>query len=155
MEIKHPISGIKDDLDVDFRSRPPAAGPAPTEDKPTAFQQEAAVAYKKVRDAEKEQIVQGFAGPAKTGFEAEMQARANGGRTPLDVQESAEHYLEETTADPLEVVARMKNDPLPTESSPTSPAPSESATSASAEKATPTPATPSVSASPKSEPKKS
>ncbi|QFG08528.1 hypothetical protein PBI_ASERPROCKY_41 [Gordonia phage ASerpRocky] len=139
MEHKHPISGIKDNLDVDFRTAPPTAGPAAPQI-PTAFQTEFAAQAKAAREAEQKAAeVVAATGPAKTGFEAEMQRQSSGGRTPLGVPESVELSPDGTTepTDPLEVVARMKNEPLQTEPTPSSPAPTESGTPASAEKVTP------------------
>ncbi|AXH68193.1 hypothetical protein SEA_TEATEALATTE_41 [Gordonia phage Teatealatte] len=139
MEHKHPISGIKDNLDVDFRTAPPTVGPAAPE-VPTAFQSEFAAQAKAAREAEQgaAEVVAATV-PAKTGFEAEMQRQSTGGRTPLDVPESAELSPDGTTepTDPLEVVAQMKNEPLQTEPIPSSPAPTVSETPASAEKVTP------------------
>ncbi|UJD20678.1 hypothetical protein SEA_NIAGARA_40 [Gordonia phage Niagara] len=146
MEHKHPISGIKDNLDVDFRTAPPTVGPAAPE-VPTAFQSEFAAQAKAAREAEQRAAeVVAATGPAKTGFEAEMQRQSSGGRTPLGVPESVELSPDGTTeptdgttepTDPLEVVAQMKNEPLQTEPIPSSPVPTVSETPASAEKVTP------------------
>ncbi|UYL87061.1 hypothetical protein SEA_HOLLOW_41 [Gordonia phage Hollow] len=139
MEHKHPISGIKDNLDVDFRTAPPTAGPAAPQI-PTAFQTEFAAQARAAREAEQRAAeVVAATGPAKTGFEAEMQRQSSGGRTPLGVPESVELSPDGTTepTDPLEVVARMKNEPLQTEPIQSSPAPTASETPASAEKVTP------------------
>lgn len=161
MEHMHPISGIKDNLDVDFRGLPPTEGPAAPR-VPTAFESEVAKFNSSAKAAAESASRQSpFDTPAKTGFEAEMRNLANGGRTPLDVPESVEPSPDETgpietsePADPLEVVATMQSVPLQKESSSDSPAQPASETSASAEKGK-KPAAPSVSPSPASEPRKS